>query len=103
MFPFYGNRVVLVTYELNTESIERRKRRRRVAKACQGMGQSMHKSVFGYLLPPALWATLHGRLIDEINKEQDSLRFYFLGKNWKPQVEHVGVKLSYDPEGALIV
>jgi hypothetical protein len=41
-------------------------------------------------------------LIDEINPEQDSLRFYFLGKNWRNRVEQVGAKQSYDPEGPLI-
>jgi CRISPR-associated protein Cas2 len=42
-------------------------------------------------------------LVREINAEEDSLRFYFLGKNWKPRVEHVGAKPSYDPEGPLVV
>lgn len=95
--------MVLVTYDVNTESVEGRRRLRRVAKTCQNMGQRVQKSVFECLVDPAQWATLRGRLMDEINKEEDSLRFYFLGKNWKPRVQHVGVKLSYDPEGALIV
>ena len=95
--------MVLVTYDVNTESVEGRRRLRRVAKACQNMGQRVQKSVFECLVDPAQWAALRGRLINEVNKEEDSLRFYFLGKNWKPRVEHVGVKLSYDPEGALIV
>ena len=42
-------------------------------------------------------------LIDEINEDEDSLRFYFLGKNWRRRVEHIGAKPSIDPEGPLIV
>jgi CRISPR-associated protein Cas2 len=42
-------------------------------------------------------------LEQEIDKERDSLRFYFLGANWKRRVEHVGSKEAYDPEGLILV
>jgi CRISPR-associated protein Cas2 len=42
-------------------------------------------------------------LLREIDIKGDSLRFYFLGDNWKSRVEHVGAKESYDPQGPLIV
>jgi CRISPR-associated protein Cas2 len=74
-----------------------------VAKLCESYGQRVQKSVFECLVDPAQWATLRQRLINEINLQQDSLRFYFLGKNWKRRVEHVGAKPAYDPEGPLIV
>jgi CRISPR-associated protein Cas2 len=95
--------MVLITYDVNTETPQGRKRLRRVAKVCRDMGQRVQKSVFECLVDPAQWAALRHRLIEEIDAEQDSLRFYFLGKNWKPRVEHVGAKASYDPEGPLIV
>jgi CRISPR-associated protein Cas2 len=95
--------MVLVTYDVNTETAESRKRLRHVAKLCENYGQRVQNSVFECLVDPAQWATLHQRLIDEIKEEEDSLRFYFLGKNWKPRVEHVGTKASYDPQGPLIV
>ena len=95
--------LVLVTYDVNTETPEGRKRLRRVAKACVNCGQRVQFSVFECLLDPAQWAALRARLIDEIDEELDSLRFYFLGSNWKQRVEHVGAKPAYDPEGPLIV
>lgn len=95
--------LVLVTYDVNTETPESRNRLRHVAKLCESYGQRVQKSVFECLVDPAQWATLRQRLINEINLQQDSLRFYFLGKNWKRRVEHVGAKPAYDPEGPLIV
>ncbi|KJR99274.1 MAG: CRISPR-associated protein Cas2 [Desulfobulbaceae bacterium BRH_c16a] len=95
--------LVLVTYDVNTETPEGRRRLRRVAKACENRGQRVQFSVFECLLDPAQWSVLRARLIDEIDEESDSLRFYFLGSNWKQRVEHVGAKPAYDPEGPLIV
>jgi CRISPR-associated protein Cas2 len=95
--------LVLVTYDVNTETAEGRRRLRHVAKACENLGQRVQNSVFECLIDPAQWADLRKRLTAEIDQEKDSLRFYFLGKNWKPRVEHVGAKPGYDPEGPLIV
>lgn len=94
--------LVLVTYDVNTEKAEGRKRLRHVAKACANRGQRVQFSVFECLLDPGQWTELRDKLIKEIDPEQDSLRFYFLGANWKHRVEHVGAKPSYDPEGPLI-
>jgi CRISPR-associated protein Cas2 len=49
------------------------------------------------------WIKVGAKLVAEINDAQDSLRFYFLGDNWKGRIEHVGAKPSYDPQGSLIV
>jgi CRISPR-associated protein Cas2 len=95
--------MVLVTYDVNTETLEGRSRLRRAAKACVNAGQRVQNSVFECLVDPAQWATLRQRLIKIIDKEKDSLRFYFLGSNWQRRVEHVGAKETYDPEGPLIV
>lgn len=95
--------LVLVTYDVNTESAEGRKRLRNIAKICKNMGQRVQKSVFECLVDPAQWTVLRHRLIKEMNKDTDSLRFYFLGSNWKGRVEHVGANAAYDPEGPLIV
>mgnify|MGYP006291674253 FL=1 len=94
--------MVLVTYDVRTETKEGRRRLRRVAKACENRGQRVQKSVFECLLEPAQWKKLRHRLIEEIDEEEDSLRFYFLGSNWKRRVEHLGAKPGYDPEGPLI-
>jgi CRISPR-associated protein Cas2 len=95
--------LVLVTYDVSTIEPEGRRRLRRVAKACLNRGQRVQNSVFECLVDPGQWAALRNRLIEEINEEEDSLRFYFLGKNWRRRVEHVGAKPSIDPEGPLIV
>ncbi len=95
--------LVLVTYDVNTGSAEGRKRLRRVAKRCEDFGQRVQKSVFECLVDPAQWANLRHNLIAEINLEEDSLRFYFLGKNWKKRVEHAGANPGYDPEGPIIM
>ena len=63
----------------------------------------MQYSVFECIVDPAQWAILRQKLIDEIDPKEDSLRFYFLGSNWKRRVEHVGAKKSVDQDGPLIV
>lgn len=95
--------MVLITYDVSTETAEGRKRLRHVAKMCQNHGQRVQKSVFECLVDPAQWTSLRQQLMDEINNDKDSLRFYLLGKNWKRRVEHAGAKPGYDPEGPLIV
>lgn len=95
--------MILVTYDVNTETPQGRRRLRSVAKKCEDFGQRVQNSVFECLVDPAQWAVLKQSLIDLIDGKTDSLRFYFLGANWKRRVEHVGAKQSYDPEGFLLV
>lgn len=95
--------MVLVAYDVNTETSAAQKRLRKVAKLCENRGQRVQNSVFECLLEPAQWVKLCQKLIDVIDPETDSLRFYFLGKNWKKRVEHIGTKPGYDPQGPLIV
>lgn len=95
--------MVLVTYDVSTESAGGQKRLRHVAKICKNNGQRVQKSVFECVVDPAQWTRLRQRLVDTIEEEEDSLRFYFLGKNWKGRVEHVGANPGYDPEGPMIV
>ena len=94
--------MVLVSYDVATSDEGGQGRLRRVAKACEDYGQRVQYSVFECLVDPAQWAMLRARLEDCIDPERDSLRFYFLGANWKRRVEHVGAKPAIDPEGPLI-
>jgi CRISPR-associated protein Cas2 len=94
--------LVLISYDVSIEE-KGAKRLRRVAKACQNYGQRVQYSVFECVVDPAQWTVLRQRLIDEINPEIDSLRFYFLGSNWKRRVEHVGAKKSIDFDEPLIL
>ncbi len=95
--------LVLVTYDVSTETEGGRRRLRRIAKLCVSYGQRVQKSVFECLVDPAQWAKLKNTLESEINDGEDSLRYYYLGSNWKNRVEHVGARPSYDPEGPLIL
>jgi CRISPR-associated protein Cas2 len=95
--------MVLVTYDVNTETAAGRKRLRRVAKQCLDYGQRVQNSVFECLVDPVKFAELRKSLNSIIDWDLDSIRYYFLGDNWKNRVEHVGVKTSYDPEGVLMV
>jgi len=94
--------LVLVSYDVATEENGQR-RLRRVARACLDYGQRVQYSVFECIIDPAQWTALRQRLIDEIDPEKDSLRFYFLGSNWKHRVEHIGAKKAIDQDGPLIV
>ena len=95
--------LVLVSYDINIKSDGGQLRLRRVAKICKDYGQRVQFSVFECIVNPTQWAILRQKLIDEIEPERDSLRFYFLGSNWKHRVEHVGAKKAVDLEGPLIV
>lgn len=95
--------MVLVAYDVSVGTAAGRRRLRHVAKFCQDFGQRVQNSVFECLISPAQWEILRNFLTKEIDPKTDSLRFYFLGKNWKRRVEHVGAKPAYDPEGPLIV
>ena len=94
---------VLVSYDVSTTDSGGPRRLHKVAKACQDYGQRVQKSVFECIVDPAQWAVLKQRLIDEIDQGRDSLRFYYLGANWRRRVEHIGAKESIDQEGPLIV
>ena len=66
-------------------------------------GQRVQKSVFECQVDPSQLTELRSRLVREIDKSADSLRFYRLGANWKPKIEHVGCNASYDPDGPLLI
>jgi len=94
---------VLVSYDVSTTDKSGQKRLRKVARLCQNYGQRVQFSVFECIVDPAQWETFKQKLIDVIDPEKDSLRFYYLGKNWRRRVEHVGAKPALDQEGPLII
>lgn len=95
--------MVLVSYDVSTVDVEGPGRLRRVAKICKNYGQRVQYSVFECIVDPAQWTVFKQKLIDQIEAETDSLRFYFLGANWRNRIEHVGAKQSFDQEGPLII
>lgn len=94
---------VVVSYDVSTTDPKGPRRLNRVAKACKDYGQRVQFSVFECIVDPAQWTVLKDRLVNEIDQEVDSLRFYYLGSNWRRRVEHVGAKKTIDQEGPLIV
>lgn len=95
--------MVLVTYDVQTTDLTGQRRLRRVSKACLNFGQRVQYSVFECSVDPAQWTMLKQRLLDAIDVKKDSLRFYYLGSNWKRRVEHIGAKVAVDIDGPLIV
>ncbi|ARF70307.1 CRISPR-associated endonuclease Cas2 [Paenibacillus larvae subsp. pulvifaciens] len=94
--------LVLITYDVCTTNSDGQRRLRMVSKTCQNYGQRVQNSVFECNVDAAQFASLKIQLIDIIDPEKDSLRFYQLGNNYKNKVEHIGVKESIDLEEPLI-
>jgi CRISPR-associated protein Cas2 len=96
--------LVLVSYDVTTINKRGQRRLRRVAKICESFGLRVQNSVFECIVDPAQWIRLRNLLLKAYSKEEDSLRFYFLGKNWESRVEHHGTKAILNLEkDALII
>ena len=95
--------LVVVSYDVSTKDPRGPKRLRRVAKTCIDFGQRVQNSVFECVVEPDQWTQLKLRLLDEYDPQKDSLRFYFLGANFRKRVEHHGAKAVADLEGPLLV
>lgn len=95
--------MVLITYDVNTEDAAGRRRLRQIAKQCVNFGQRVQNSVFECLLDAAQLKLLQSKLLKIIDKERDSLRFYYLGNKYDTKIEHFGIKESYDAEGFISI
>ena len=94
--------LVLITYDVSTETAAGRKRLRKVAKQCVNHGQRVQNSVFECLLDAAQYAVLKAELTKLIDPEVDSLRFYQLGNHYQNKVEHIGVRSAFQQDDVLI-
>ena len=95
--------LVLITYDVNTETPQGRKRLRQIAKQCVNYGQRVQNSVFECKLDAAQCKALQGKLISFMDEETDSLRFYYLGNKYENKIEHFGCKETYMPDDPMIV
>lgn len=93
---------ILITYDIVTESPGGPQRLRNVSRVCKDYGQRVQNSVFECLMTPAQLVELREKIKEIIDFDQDSVRIYKLGNNLETRVEHMGSKIPYDPEGALI-
>lgn len=97
------NLLVLITYDVNTQTDSGKKRLRKVAKQCVNFGRRVQNSVFECEMDAAKCREVKAILVDIIDESKDSLRFYYLGNNYKNKVEHIGAKESFDIKGPLIL
>ena len=95
--------MVLITYDVNTETAAGRKRLRQIARTCVNYGQRVQNSVFECVLDAAQCKQLQQKLLGMMDEQADSLRFYYLGNKYQTKIEHFGAKETYDPEGVLMV
>ena len=95
--------MVLITYDVNTETAAGRKRLRQIAKQCVNYGQRVQNSVFECLLDASQCKQLQHTLVGLMDEKTDSLRFYFLGNKYQAKIEHFGAKQTYDPEDVLMI
>lgn len=95
--------LVLITYDVNTQDADGRKRLRKVAKACVNYGQRVQNSVFECQVDAAQATLLKHKLTQLIDPAKDSLRFYSLGNQYKSKIEHIGAKQSFDVTEPLIL
>lgn len=95
--------MVLVSYDVSTTDNGGKTRLRKVAKECQNYGQRVQNSVFEIDVDYGTFLKVKDKLVKLIDKEYDSLRFYYLGNNWQRKIEHYGVKETYNPEGVIII
>lgn len=94
--------LALITYDVSTETQQGRKRLRKVAKECVNYGNRVQNSVFECVMDAAKCRQVKEKLLKIINEKEDSIRFYYLGNNYKTKVEHFGINKSFDVEGLLI-
>lgn len=94
--------MTLVSYDVSTADAAGKTRLRKVAKTLEDYAQRVQNSVFEVNVDYATFLTVKEKLVEIINPEKDSLRFYYLGNDWKKKVEHVGAKAGYDSEGLIM-
>lgn len=95
--------LVLITYDVNTQDSAGRRRLRQVAKSCVSRGQRVQCSVFECALDTAQYCQLRHDLVQLIDPDKDSLRFYNLGDHYRSRIEHIGAHSTYDAEDTLII
>lgn len=95
--------LVLITYDVNTETSAGKKRLRKVAKQCTNYGRRVQNSVFECILDNSQCVILKAILADIIDESVDSLRFYYLGNKYQTKVDHMGVDRGISVDDTLIL
>ena len=95
--------LVLITYDVNVTTPEGRRRLRNISKTCLDYGTRVQNSVFECEIDPAQWVDLKAELLNIYEATTDSLRFYYLGSQWKRKIDHFGAKPTIDPRSDAII
>ena len=95
--------LVLITYDVNTQTASGRKRLRKVAKECTNYGQRVQNSVFECQMDATKCRQVKDILENIIDKDVDSLRLYYLGNKYQTKVEHIGVDRGIAADQTLIL
>ena len=95
--------MILITYDIKTDSSDGQYRLRKVAGICKDYGQRVQNSVFECLVNPVQLIEIKNKLIKIMDLNQDSIRIYHMGSSWCHKIEHFGTKVSYNPEGTMII
>lgn len=93
--------LTVITYDVDTRDVAGQKRLRKVARHCVNYGQRVQNSVFECVADAATMIKIKAKLLEIVDLEKDSLRFYHLGNNYARKIEHYGAKASYEVEGFL--
>lgn len=94
--------LVIVTYDVSTADKKGATRLRRIAKECVNYGQRVQNSVFECLIDYGTFIKLKYKLLDIMDNDNDSIRFYLIGNNYQNKVESYGIKRDYSMDEPLI-
>ena len=92
-----GKVFVIVTYDVDEKRVNK------VRKHLKKYLIWVQNSVFECKLDAAQCRKLELDLEKLIDTDQDSLRFYYLGKSKDMKVKHIGIKEAYDLDGPIII
>jgi len=95
--------MVVVSYDVSTKTLTGKKRLKKVADTCLNFGIRAQNSVFECIIDPAQWEILKNELLEIYNREEDNLRFYYLGSNYKRRIESYGKSKNLDIDDTLIL
>jgi CRISPR-associated protein Cas2 len=95
--------MMLVTYDVDFSNQRGAKRLRKVAKICENYGVRVQNSVLEMLIDPAQLTELKNKLMTVIDLENDSIRFYNLGKKWESKIDTIGNDKGFNQTDTLIL
>lgn len=94
---------ILVTYDVQTDTLQGQRRLRKVARLCMDYGQRVQNSVFECVLTEVQLLELQNKLQQVIDTTNDSIRIYYLNRNENRRIITFGKKRGFDVEDVLLI